>query len=42
MSLSASLSATSPIGIGQAPLLIARYDPEPIGIAPFFPISRSS
>ncbi|KAJ0010127.1 hypothetical protein Pint_34147 [Pistacia integerrima] len=42
MSLSASLSATSLIGIGQAPSLIARSDPEPIGIAPFLPISRSS
>ncbi|XP_072087905.1 uncharacterized protein [Arachis hypogaea] len=38
MSLSASLSATSLIGIGQAPSLIARSDPEPIGIAPFLPI----
>ncbi|CAK9154909.1 unnamed protein product [Ilex paraguariensis] len=35
MSPSASLSATSLVGIGQAPSLIARSDPEPIGIAPF-------
>lgn len=41
MSLSASLSATSLIGIGKAPSLIARSDPEPIGIAPFLPIIRS-
>ena len=41
--MSLSLSATSLIGIGQAPSLIARSDPEPIGIAPFFlPIIRSS
>lgn len=39
MSLSASLSATSLIGIGQTPSLIARSDPELI--APFLPISRS-
>ncbi|KAL6957521.1 hypothetical protein U1Q18_044138 [Sarracenia purpurea var. burkii] len=40
--MSLSLSATSLIGIGQAPSLIARSDPEPIGIAPFLPIIRSS
>ena len=38
--LSIRKTATSLIGIGQAPSLIARSDPEPIGIAPFLPIIR--